>query len=58
MHVCISPGNAIRHSMRTSGVRISGVHLVYALVAYCDQKAYMHKQPTEEFGVRIVAGST
>ncbi len=34
------------------------VHLVNALVANCNQNAYMHEQQTKEFGVRIVAGST
>ena len=34
------------------------VHLVYVLVANCNQNAYMQEQPTKEFSVRIVAGST
>ncbi len=32
--------------------------LVYALVANCNQNAYLHEQPTKYFGVRTEAGST
>ncbi len=58
MQIILLSAHACMHFAWDLQLDTQCVHLVYALVANCNQNAYMHEQPTKEFGVRIVAGST
>ncbi len=58
MQILLLSAHACMHFAWELQLDTKCVHLVYALVAYCNQNAYMHEQPTKEFGVRIGAGST
>ncbi len=58
MQIRLLTAHACMHFASELQLDTQCVHLVYALVANCNQNAHMHEQPTKEFVVRIVAGST
>ncbi len=57
MQILLLSAHACMHFAWELQLDTQCVHLVYALVANCNQNAYMHEQPTKEFGVCVVTGS-
>ncbi len=57
MQILLLSAHACMHFAYELQLDTQCVHLVYVLVANCNQNAHMHEQQTKEFGVRIVAGS-
>ena len=58
MQILLLSAHACMHFAWELKLDTQYVHLVYALLANCNQNAYMHEQATKEFGVRSVAEST